>query len=471
MFRVLILLLIFSNLFYSAKAELVSKFALGFPFTENGVLQRQENIKIFGTAEANSKVEINLATKKAIAKANQDGNWFVTLDPVPAGGPYQLKAINNSQTIEIKKVYIGDLWLAAGQSNLVWFVDSATNAQKNIDEAINYKNKIFFFDSKSRPSETVISPFTPSAKNWTNTDIDVVKTFGAVPYAFAREIYQDQKVPIGIIQAAVSNTQIQAHMSEESLVGYKDLEKFKTTALDDKIIWYQLAFETRNQPKDFTLCIGDAHYQKDLTIYFNDRKVDKDSVQTHCNKFEASVLNPINKIQIRVYPTKIKYTTLDELAKGLSKSKIMTNDQELTLNNWMILPEISANTPSSNFNTKINPMTMYPIKGIIWYQGESNVDDYSAYKELFTSLVKDWRKRWQKELPFITVQLHNFKTDHPENLLKFRTAQAELSKEINKIYIIDAFDLGDPDLNVHPKNKDAVGKRLAEMAKKEIYAK
>ena len=469
-----ILVLIINCLVHPGKAEINFDFKLSPLFSENAVLQREKTIKIFGTAKPDSKIKLSLANKKSSTKTNKDGTWLITLSPINAGGPYQLKASNEQKTLTVNNIYIGDVWISAGQSNMVWFVDSAKNAEKNIAEAMDYNNKIFFLDLNIRPNEKAFSPFDKLGHAWYKVDSQTVKTLPAVPYAFAREIYNDQKVPIGIIQTATSNTQIQAHMSKESLVGYKDLEKDKAHALEDRIIWYQTTFQStvpNTAINYFTLCIGEPSHQDDFTAFINDRKVINDFAYANCNKLDLRFLNQINKIQIRVYPTKIKNITLNDLATGFTKSKIIFNGQELILRNWETLPEISANTPSSIFNVKINPITSYPIKGVLWYQGESNVNDYNSYKELFRALVKDWRKRWHEELPFITVQLHNFKTEKPENLLKFREVQSELSTKINKVYMIDAFDLSDEDLDVHPKNKDEVGYRLALIAKKQLYKK
>lgn len=467
-FVVFLLLLIFSNSFY-LRAQAESSITFGLPFGENMVFQRDEEIRIFGRSKPKIKIEVSLADKKTSTETNNQGFWFVAFSPMKAGGPYQLKAKTDLQTIEIKKVYIGDVWLAAGQSNLVWFVDSATNAEKNIAEAINYKDKIFVFNLQLKPLEETLSPFTYLAKDWRNTDANTVRTFGAVPYAFAREIYQDQKIPIGIIQTAVSNTQIQSHMSKESLASYKDLEKLKADAAKDSIIWYKTSFYSK-AVKTLTLCMDPA-IQKEFTLFLNDRKLGKNPTAVECISYAGEGIDQNNELRVRIYSQKISEQKLKEVIAKLNKAKIIIADQEVKLTSWIPSPEISSSMPSSSFNSRVYPVTIYPIKGVIWYQGESNINDYAAYKELFTSLVKDWRKRWQRELPFITVQLHNFKTDHPENLLKFREVQSQLSKELNKVYIIDAFDLSDKDLDVHPKNKDPVGKRLAQMAKQEVYGK
>ncbi len=472
---VFILLILLNCFIYPVKAVTNRNFDfnLGFPFGENAVLQREEDIKIFGTAKPDSLIELNLAKQKSATQTNKEGEWLILLKPMKAGGPYKLKVTDQQKTIEIKNIYVGDVWLSAGQSNMVWFVDSATNAEKNIAEANKYTNKIFFLDPNLRTKEEPASPFVSSNIAWLNTTSQAVKTFPAVPYAFSREIYKDQKVPIGIIQTAVSNTKIQAHMSKESLVDYKDLEKFKAEALEDRIVWFQSIFllelPREEMGKYFFACMGDPKHQNDITVFINDRKVLNDFFAANCNKLETAFLDEANKIQIRVYPNKLKDTSLDEIATGLKESKIILNGERLILDNWQTASEIGANNPGLNFNTKINPVTLYPIKGVLWYQGESNINDYDSYKELFSRLVKDWRDKWQINLPFITVQLHNFKTEPQQNLQKFRKVQKELSMNIPKIYMIDVFDLSDPDLNVHPRNKDEVGHRLAEMAKKKIY--
>jgi sialate O-acetylesterase len=129
------------------------------------------------------------------------------------------------------------------------------------------------------------------------------------------------------------------------------------------------------------------------------------------------------------------------------------------------------NAPTELFNGMINPLTSLRIKGIIWYQGEQNADKPAQYRILFPALIRDWRKHWGDELPFLFVQLAGFGVDQPEsvecNWAALREAQA-MALQLPKTGMATAIDLGDPD-DIHPRNKQDVADRLALAAGRVAY--
>ncbi|WP_208745821.1 sialate O-acetylesterase [Pedobacter kyonggii] len=138
------------------------------------------------------------------------------------------------------------------------------------------------------------------------------------------------------------------------------------------------------------------------------------------------------------------------------------------------LPKINnyQNYPSLLFNAMINPVIPFGIKGFLWYQGEANEAEAYNYRKLFPMLINDWRKRWQQgDLPFLYVQLTNFKKTKPlpseSEWAELREAQTlTLSQPNTGMACI--IDIGEAD-NIHPKNKQEVGRRLALNANKLVY--
>lgn len=135
--------------------------------------------------------------------------------------------------------------------------------------------------------------------------------------------------------------------------------------------------------------------------------------------------------------------------------------------------EISPNTlPTLLYNGMINPLTGFSIKGVLWYQGESNWDRAEQYRELFPAMIADWRKKFgDQDIPFLYVQLANYhkKTVIPADSYwaELREAQ-DLTQKIKNTGMVTAIDVGDS-ANIHPKNKQEVGRRLALLAEKQIY--
>ena len=126
--------------------------------------------------------------------------------------------------------------------------------------------------------------------------------------------------------------------------------------------------------------------------------------------------------------------------------------------------------PAALFNALISPLTRYPIRGAIWYQGESNASAQRApvYARLFQTMIQDWRRAWgQEDMPFFFVQLANFKTNPEAKWPEVREAQRQ-ALTLAGTGMAVAIDIGDP-TDIHPKNKQDVGKRLALAARAVAY--
>jgi len=128
--------------------------------------------------------------------------------------------------------------------------------------------------------------------------------------------------------------------------------------------------------------------------------------------------------------------------------------------------------PVGLYNAMISPVTKYTIKGVIWYQGESNVSRFSEYEKLFTALIKDWRESWnQGDFPFIFVQLPNFMETKNEpsesDWATMREAQLKTLSLPNTAMAV-TIDIGEWN-DIHPLNKKEVGRRLALAAENLAY--
>jgi sialate O-acetylesterase len=140
-------------------------------------------------------------------------------------------------------------------------------------------------------------------------------------------------------------------------------------------------------------------------------------------------------------------------------------------------PNLANATPFSSpgvlYNANIAPLISFAIKGIIWYQGESNADRAYEYRALFPALIRDWRKQWRQDFPFLFVQLANYEAESTEpkesNWAELREAQA-MALSLPNTGMATAIDIGEAN-DIHPKNKEAVGARLGLAALKVAYGK
>ena len=133
-------------------------------------------------------------------------------------------------------------------------------------------------------------------------------------------------------------------------------------------------------------------------------------------------------------------------------------------------PVFGAWAPAALFNGMIAPLTRFRIRGVIWYQGESNTDAlrYTVYGRLFRALIEDWREAWgQGNFPFLFVQIANYRTGPSDHWPEIREAQREALDLVNTAMAV-TIDIGDPD-NIHPADKQDVGQRLALAARAIAY--
>ncbi|MCB0270502.1 MAG: 9-O-acetylesterase, partial [Calditrichaeota bacterium] len=128
--------------------------------------------------------------------------------------------------------------------------------------------------------------------------------------------------------------------------------------------------------------------------------------------------------------------------------------------------------PTVLFNAMVSPLTKFPVRGVIWYQGESNISQAFSYRELFRRCITDWREKWDEPtLPFYFVQIANFYQPDPQPFeskwAELREAQ-QMELDLPNTGMAVTIDIGNPD-DIHPKNKQEVGRRLALIALNKNY--
>lgn len=178
------------------------------------ILQRDEKIKLWGWAANHGKVQVRFNGRTYQAKADANGNWEVHLPPTKAGGPYNME-ITAGNKITLHDILFGDVWFCSGQSNMAHQLNvHDVIYAREIAEA-NYPQIRQFLV----PGGTGLSGPIPDLPTgyWKPAIGEDTRPFSAVAYFFAKKIYEKYKVPVGIINASVGGTPIEAWMSEEGL--------------------------------------------------------------------------------------------------------------------------------------------------------------------------------------------------------------------------------------------------------------
>ncbi len=503
------------------------------------VLQRNQNIKLWGWANVGEEITVTFKHQIYRSKAGLDKQWSIIIPPQQAGGPF-IMLINK---IELRDLLIGDVWLCAGQSNMEALM-SRPNIKSNYLQAIKNSNypQIRQFTVKRNMAFNPI-PDVSSDMGWVAANPTTVLDFSAVAYFFAKELYEKYKIPIGIINSSVGGTPIQSWVNSESLKPFPSYasiaEKLKDTLAVANILkahqlkteawytainkedlgviqkWYlstdsqemgwqsindlaQLAQQiklpkygsmwfktTVNIPqrlvgKAATLSLGMMHTEDET--YLNGQKVGNiNSGYTARNYAIPKGLLKAgeNKITIRL----ISPTTGISF-NATNKYQVKFNNDSITISNpWkfrfgieqQLLPRgngLSLHSPTAYYYAMVKPLSNYAIKGVAWYQGESNIPKPEEYQPLLTSLIKLWRTDWQQaNLPFLYVQLANYLSTATEpkisNWALLREAQMKVLKTSHTAMVV-THDIGEKD-DIHPRNKLAVGQRLALAARKIAY--
>ena len=215
------------------------------------ILQRDTKINIWGWAAKNEKIYIKFNNKSYKTTTGSDGKWLIQLAPMKAGGPYTMD-IAGSNKLSLKEILIGDVWICSGQSNMVhqMNIHDVTYA-KDIAEANNPQIRHFWIPTLTNlqgPQDDLPTGY------WKSAIGDDVRPFSAVAYFFAKKLYEKYHVPIGLINASVGGTPIEAWTSEE---GLKDLSTMQAIITKNKDTAYvngtnRAAFSnaTRPQPND-----------------------------------------------------------------------------------------------------------------------------------------------------------------------------------------------------------------------------
>jgi sialate O-acetylesterase len=198
-------------------------------FTDNAVLQQGMKVKVWGTAKNGEKVTVKFNSQEANATTVGD-RWQMELQPMEAGGPFTM-TIAGENTVERKNLYIGEVWLCSGQSNMWWPLAETENAPEVISQSKDEKLRLF---TVPLTAETAPAKDLPGG-HWDVCGPDTVGNFSAVAYYFGRELRQSLKVPVGLVSAAYGGSIVQAWTSQPYIRSDPESSQY----LDNLPFWAQ----------------------------------------------------------------------------------------------------------------------------------------------------------------------------------------------------------------------------------------
>lgn len=446
-------------------------------FADGMVLQRDVDIPVWGWGVPDSPVTVFLSGQQTTVQSDSQGQWRLTLPPLRAGGPHVMTVAQGRDTLRLRNILMGDLYLCSGQSNMelpirrCWDVESIRQvASTTINDQVRYLKIPHQYDYTA-PHQDM------RTMGWESISPRSAQEMGALCYFLGLELQQHQQVPIGIINSSVGGTQVDAWTSRNFLLmqpGYT--ERLQDTRYTDPT-W----------PRQTMRAEGEAQHQWDLRLQAQDHGMpanpqqwslqdifqdfsgqtpngsfwfvqhvrltadqltsgtallrlgamkDADSVWVNGHlvgttsyeypprKYEfpvAFLREGDNEVRIHLfsYSDRPNFTEgkLYQLELG---STIIPLPRQWHFHRGSTLPERPASTyfvnnPVGLYNAMIAPLRDLPFRAVVWYQGESDCGpDAGHYAQRLQHMMQCWRQQFGRPVPLVIVQIAGFQQQHPQ---------------------------------------------------------
>lgn len=405
------------------------KLQLAMIFGEHMVLQRDQEIKVWGKSCENDTVtvELNEQTEKA---ETVKGNWMVTLKPEEANEKTFLRVTSKKtgESIQFNDVAIGEVWLAGGQSNMEFlmkydydFTDTCKLENDDLLRYFCYPHVPFhgYLDYNDIPDEGYW-------RKW--TDEKERSYFSAIATYMSMTLRKKLNVPVGIINCNWGGSPALAWADPKKI---EDDETFKTV-----VDWQKRNLENTDWPKYITASEKPLPEKSAAELEFE-------------NKFMMG-------------------EDMTEFFKNFDPSKMPQPDYAL-----FALGPRSVVRPGGLYETMLKPIAPYGIKGALWYQGED--DDAREWVDFYDKSVKamieSWRELWGYKFPFIIIELAPFMGVGVTGAKRYddmRKKQDRVAEEVKNVHPVCILDAGEQ-YNIHPRHKKVVGKRVGNIVMKHVY--
>lgn len=428
------------------------------------VLQAGGRTPLWGWAKPGEKITIKAASTSATAVADVNGKWRVDLEGLQSSSnPIVVTISGKSKTITLSDVLVGDVWFCSGQSNMEIPLSYVSDAAEQISKANRPLLRLFLVFN--RPA---VDAQVDCRGEWKVCTPENAKDFSAVAYLFGEEISDAEHVPVGLIGAYSGGSWISAWISQESLESQPESkEKLGDPFLQAKT----LVPKTERSAPGLSPREAQANSWADM---ITSQFVHDDWYDNRGGKdFSAAMKEWHDAVDV---PYNL-WRTEREKAKALGE----TTPRPPALPPPPSPPAVKEprvvdgrTIPTMLFNGMVAPILPYAIKGVLWYQGESDRNIGTFYRTLFPQMIADWRRHWgQGDFPFVFAQLAGFSaTDDTtnNNWSLIQEAQLLTLSASPQTAMAVANDIGDLK-NVHPHDKIDLARRLALAAEHLAYHK
>lgn len=385
-------------------------------FCDHMLLQRQHPILVWGTGEPGESVTVQLANQVGKTLVDATGSWTLSLPPMEAGRQLTLTLFGADTTIQIDDVAIGDLYLAAGQSNMEFALGSEDHYEQ-ARKAADGKD----FRWMGVPQVEYEGDGRDEPLAWRVLNAQNVQDVSAVALYALLEIATHTDVPLGVIGCYKGGTSASCWIRKQTLMEDPELRQAFYEPYWDGL-------ETQSEAEE-DACR--AAYQNELETY-----------QRAVADYQ------------RAYPE-----------RSLSQLK-----HELGHTPWPgPKGKKDFGRPGGLRDTMLRRVLNRPFKAVWWYQGEEDAKSAWQYEYLLGTLIDEWRHTLGANVPFFLVQLPGYKEEtYVETWPILRQAQAMQALAKPNVDLICTLDQGDS-YNIHPTNKQVVGTRLGQLVSRVFY--
>ncbi|QXD15447.1 beta galactosidase jelly roll domain-containing protein [Rhodocaloribacter litoris] len=521
-------------------AERSPAFRLSRLFEDGMVLQRGAPVPVWGWAAPGTRVIVTFDGQAYETTAGGDGRWRVALPALEAGGPHEMTvAAGGEPPRRIRDILVGDVWVASGQSNMEWVVADAMNAEAEIVAADDPQIRHFKVPRSwsYRPEDSLAGGTWEVADPEHVGDFSAVGYFFArelrrhvgVPVGIINTTWGGSRIEpwmraeaLGMDTAAVEALRAEEAAREQAILdrvrarlgtlpdrdpGLVDGEaRWAAPDLDDSA-WFTIPVPGLWEAAGFEGVDGVAWYRTTFTLTAEEAR---QGITLGLGMIDDSDITWVGGVEVgrtdNAWNLARVYTVPPAaLREGENLLAVRVEDYQggggihgspeavyVEVNGvrrplpgpWrFMVGQVTIGTsgnknqvPTVLWNKMVHPLLPYPIRGVIWYQGESNantLEEAYAYRELFPTMIRSWREAWGLgDFPFLWVQLANFMAEDetpPSQsawalLRESQHAALALPNTAQAVII----DLGEAD-DIHPRNKQDVGRRLALAARRVAY--
>lgn len=372
-------------------------------FSDHMVLQREQPCRIWGWGTPGAKVTVAFGGQQVATTVGPDGAFVVELAPMPASATPRELTVEAGEKLHLRDVLVGDVWLCSGQSNMAFGLDGCDPKDVAAADFPAIRCRGYFEHFAAAPQDDLAT-----AVEWRALSPGTAGGCSAVGFYFARAVFRRTGVPIGLLECTVGGTEIECWMPPQAFTAYPE-----------------------NAPIERRLQEAIADYQQRL----------------------AAALPEAERWLLEAKGAAAAHATIPA-------PPVLPRHPNEDRERWV--------RTESLYNGMVHPLLRMAIRGVLWYQGENNGGEQGDYVAKFRAMVATWRQLWGRELPFYFVQLANWgkASDDPSgggrDFQYCRMAQLQCL-QIAHTGMAVAIDIGDAD-DIHPRNKQDVGERLARWA-------